>query len=446
MKQIALASILTLTALAALASPGVLGQEAASPLLDAETRAEVVDRLAETLQETYVFADVAQKMDDHIHQRLAEKAYDEIDTMGAFSQLLTEDLRSISHDLHLRVMPIPERDLTAEQTVDEEERERRYRARMRATNYGFRKLERLQGNVGYLDLRGFLPAEHAGRTAIAAMGFLASSDALIIDLRRNGGGSPSMIQLISSYFFDEPVHLNSFYIRREDETRQFWTQAHVEGPRMTETPIYVLTSGRTFSAAEEFTYNLKNLERATIVGETSGGGAHPVDMHRFPELGVQASVPYGRAVNPITGSNWEGTGVEPDVAVPAAEALTVAHREAMAGLLEKESDPDRKKVLSWAIEGLEVKLRPAVTLESSELQAYAGDYGPRKVRLDGGQLTYQRGDGPVYRLIPMAEDRFALDGLDDFRIRFERDGSKKVVTLVGLYARGGEEASPRSGE
>ena len=139
-----------------------------------------------------------------------------------------------------------------------------------------------------------------------------------------------MIQLLSSYFFEEPVHLNDFYTRQTDEWEQSWTQAHVEGPRMTDVPIFVLTSGRTFSAAEEFTYNLKQLERATIIGETTRGGAHPVMSRIFQceGLTIRITIPFSRAVNPITGTNWEGTGIEPHISVAAEDALERAIEEA----------------------------------------------------------------------------------------------------------------------
>ena len=411
--------------------------------LEAKQRQAIVAKLAEALGEIYVFPEVAKKMDDLMQQRLRDGAYDDLSSLPALTTRLTEDLRSVSHDLHLTVRPIPERDFSAENEVDPEEVDRRYRARARAGNYGFKRLERLAGNVGYLDLRGFSPAELGGPTAIAAMNFLATADALIIDLRQNGGGSPSMIQLITSYFFEEPVHLNSFYIRRDSSTQQFWTQAHVEGPRMTETPIFVLTSGRTFSAAEEFSYNLKNLERATIVGETTGGGAHPVDLHRFPELGIEISLPFGRAVNPITGTNWEGTGVEPDIAVPAEQALDVAHRDALEGLLQKATDPDQTFRLGWAHDLLKAKVRPIV-LTPAQLESYVGLYGPRRIRLVEGKLSYQREDRPTVDLIPLGDDRFALDGTDNFRIRFERDATHRVVTLMGLYDSGREEPSART--
>ncbi len=196
-------------------------------------------------------------------------------------------------------------------------------------------VERLDGNIGYVELRAFFPAEApgAGDAAAAAMRLLAHTGALIIDLRRNHGGDPSMVALLSSYLFSESVHLNSLYWRANDFTQQFWTFPYVPGPRFVDKPVYVLTSGETFSGAEEFTYNLKNLKRATIVGETTGGGAHPGDDFPItPHFGVW--VPTGRAVNPITGTNWEGTGVAPDIRVPADEALDVAYAAALRHVVE----------------------------------------------------------------------------------------------------------------
>src|SRR5262249_14549182 len=153
---------------------------------------------------------------------------------------------------------------------------KKMRERTARMNAGFVKVERLPGNVGYLELTGFMSPEEAARPAAAAMNFLAATDALIIDLRKNGGGSPPTVALVCSYFFgEEPVHLNSLYWRKGDRTEEFWTRKAVEGPRYLNKEVYVLTSKRTFSGAEEFTYNLKNLKRATVVGETTGGGAHP---------------------------------------------------------------------------------------------------------------------------------------------------------------------------
>lgn len=299
------------------------------PQLSAMQKVAVIDSLSAAMLETYIFLDVAQEMERYIRSRLREGAYDDLVIPRTFARQLTEDLQSISHDLHLRVS-IPSRSALGaggEPSVDEAARRLE---QLRRQNFRFQKLEILPGNIGYMKFNNFIETSIAGATAVAAMNFLANVDALIIDLRDNGGGSPSMIQLISSYFFEEQQHLNSFYIRQTDEWEQYWTQAHVEGPKLVDVPLFVLTSDRTFSAAEEFTYNLKNMERATIVGETTRGGAHPVTGAVF-DLGnfaVGISLPYGRAVNPITGTNWEGTGIEPHIKVPAEEALERAIEEA----------------------------------------------------------------------------------------------------------------------
>lgn len=416
--------------------------QAASPATP--NPAAAVERIGQELEEVYIFPEVATQMRRHLEQRLADGAYDGLDFV-AFSDQLTEDLRSISHDLHLSVFPIPEQEITAEQEVDQALQRARYEADARRNNYGFRKVEILQGNVGYLDLRGFYDASLGGATAVAAMGYLANADALIVDLRKNGGGSPSMIQLISSYFFEEPQHLNSFYIRQGERTEQYWTQAHVEGKKMVDTPIWVLTSGRTFSAAEEFTYNLKNMERATLVGQTTGGGAHPVNGHSFPDLGLQMSLPYGRAINPITGTNWEGTGIAPHLEVPTDDAFDVAYVQALEQLATEADDPDHRAAIDWALSAIEAKDYPQ-QLSPQAMDAYVGVYGPRKIFIEGGKLCYQRGEQAATVLYPMNEDLFGLASSDSFRLRFERDASGKVVTLVGLYDDGREQANGRSGE
>jgi C-terminal processing protease CtpA/Prc len=281
-------------------------------------------------------------------------------------------------------------------------------------------VELLEGNVGYVDFRQFADAGDGGATAIAALNFLAYADAIIFDMRRNGGGHPSMIQLISSHFFDTLVHLNSFYIRKDDTTQQFWTQAWVPGPDLTDADLYVLTSKYTFSGAEEFTYNLKNLKRATIIGETTGGGAHPVQMRLFENLNVGMSLPFGRAINPISGTNWEGTGITPDIEVPQEEALDVAHLRALKTIAEKADDPGRLEQLNWAIEGKQAKLKP-FEIDPATLKKYVGSYGPRKITLEGDVLYYQRADNPHYKLIPMSEDTFMLKELGGRSDEHERD-------------------------
>jgi C-terminal processing protease CtpA/Prc len=206
------------------------------------------------------------------------------------------------------------------------------RAALAARNFGFSKIERMKGNVGYLKFDGFMePSSGAGDVAAGAMAFLAGTDALIIDLRENGGGSPAMVAFLCTYLFDKPVHLNDLYWRATGQTQQWWTLPFVPGPRYVGKEVYLLTSSRTFSAAEEFTYNLKTQKRATLVGETTGGGANPGGVERLTDH-FAAFVPGGRAINPITGTNWEGTGIAPDIQAPADQALDVAYRTALGKL------------------------------------------------------------------------------------------------------------------
>jgi hypothetical protein len=343
---IALAAIMVLFVLDFYGQQNINQQPPDMPI-DAATKAQIINDLTKELNESYVFADVAKKMEADVKQRLQNGEYNKITSSREFADKLTEDLRSVSKDKHLSVRfsygKIPVRQDNREPSKEELENQKRF---VRQINFGFEKIERLQGNIGYIDLRGFSDAEQGVETVAAAMTFLSNTDALIIDLRQNGGGSPEMVALISSYLFGEkPVHLNSLYWRKGDKTEEFWTKANVAGKRYGETKdVFVLTSNRTFSAGEEFTYNLKNLKRATIIGETTGGGAHPGGMFRINDH-FGAFVPSGRAISPITKTNWEGTGVEPDVKVSKELALKTAYALALNKVAEKTTDEQRKKGL-----------------------------------------------------------------------------------------------------
>jgi retinol-binding protein 3 len=412
--------------------------------IDATMQAEIIDSVAHALNDDYVFPDKAREMEKFIRKQFKRNAYKDLTDPVAFLIKLTEDLRSITQDRHLGVQyfaaDAPQL-IRADSLSDQERKEQE--EQLALNNYGFEKLERLPGNVGYLKFNNFIGAELAAPTAIAAMNFLAHCNPIIFDLRDNGGGDPSMIQLLSSYFFDTVTHLNSFYFRKSDSIQQFWTSAFVSGPRLSKTDLYVLTSNRTFSAAEEFTYNLKNLKRATIVGETTGGGAHPVDDHPFKNLQVLVRVPYGRAINPITGTNWEGVGVKPDIDVPAAKALDVAYTDALKKSAAKAVSPEQKNEVSWLLEAREAEANP-YQVDAATLQQYAGSYGPRIITLENGSLYYQRQDRPKFRLISMSADKFRLDGMDAFRILFTRDAAGAVAGLTGMYDNGMKDVNPKT--
>lgn len=361
--------ILALTLAMALAAAIAQGPPpSADVVVDATIRDAVIDRALKALNDSYVYPDVATKMDAAIRARQARKEYDTVTSGRRFAQLLTEHLRDVSHDLHLSVEmiggpppppPPPGGAPSAGIAQTVEERQRAIAGRQ---NFGFFRVERLAGNIGYVDLRGFVSPAMSGPTATAAMTFLANTDAVIFDLRQNGGGDPNMVAFLTSYLFGaQPVHLNDFYNRPTNETRQSWTLPFVPGPRLTDIDVYVLTSSRTFSGAEEFSYNLKHLKRATIVGETTGGGAHPVSGQRIHEHFVIA-VPTGRPINAVTHSNWEGVGVEPDIKVPAEHALRAAHLIA----LEKE-----QRRLTSDMPGLRNEVATTIPVLRSELGALA---------------------------------------------------------------------------
>jgi len=333
-------------------------QNQADLTIDAATRSAVIEGAIKRLNDSYVFPETAKKMEQAIRERLTRKEYDQITNAQTLATTLQKDLQEVSQDKHLRVIysarALPPEDEDRQPDPDELSRQLDF---MRSVNFGFEKIERLQGNIGYLDLRGFMPARYGAETVVAAMSFLANTDALIIDLRKNGGGDPAMVALVSSYLFDgDPVHLNDLYFRPDNSTRQWWTLPYVPGKRLgSAKDVFVLTSKRTFSAAEEFTYNLKSLKRATIVGETTGGGAHPGGPRRINDH-FAIWVPSGRAINPITKTNWEGTGVTPDVDVPADQALKVAHIAAMNKVLAKITERDRQNAIKLAIDTVQKEL------------------------------------------------------------------------------------------
>lgn len=337
------------------------GQEAPAASLDAARKLVIVDQIAALLNKNYVFAETAKKIEDRLREKLKSGAYDASATPAAFAAAINRDLADVGHDRHMGFVYAPAQaaEIARMQSRDTAEvkaaRDRGLEA-ARRDNFGFRRVERLAGNIGYLDFRMFAAAADGGPTAIAAMNFLAYCDAVIIDLRQNGGGDPSQIQLLSSYFFAEPTHLNDLYYRATDTTENYWTLPYVPGPSLAKADLYILTSRRTFSGAEEFSYNMKNLKRATLIGETTGGGAHPTEA-MIVQTGYVLRVPSGRAINPYSKTNWEGTGVVPDVAVPAGDAFDKAYAMAIEKLRGGTTDPQRKREYEQIAAGLAAKTK-----------------------------------------------------------------------------------------
>ena len=330
--------------------------------IDGATRAAVVDSLARNIEERYIFPDVGKKVAKTLRERSKKGRYDGITSAKAFNDTLTANLRELAHDLHLRTHyrhePLPIVDPNDRAPTPEERA--MSLAESRRLNFGFQKVERMPGNIGYVELTGFDGSAEGGAVAQSAMQFLQYTDALIFDLRRNGGGDPNMIVLLLSHLYgeDDRVHINDFETRTDPTMPQYWTLTTVPGPRFVDKPVYVLTSKRTGSAAEEFAYDIQQLKRGTLIGETTAGGANPGQLVRL-NANFAAFIADGRAVNPVSKTNWEGVGVKPDVAVPADDALKTAHVSAIEGLLAKTTDPARKAALGRALEMAKGAAKPS---------------------------------------------------------------------------------------
>jgi hypothetical protein len=353
------------------ATPRILMPDDGSLAAEQLSGREIVTTALALLRANYVFPELADRAATAVEARLAAGEYDHLDEI-TLTELVTSHLREVCDDKHLALRlgggpgpghgpgpgpgPGPRPGGPGpggpgpgpgghgrhpwtddpDRSKDHETRRLAMRQMGRLDNFGIHRVERLGGNVGYLDVRRVPVPANAGPAISAAMELVAGTYALIIDLRRNGGGSPEGVVYWCSHLFDErPTHLNDIFHADTGETHQFWTLPYVPGPRYLDRPVYVLTSSRTFSGGEDFAYTLQALGRAQVIGETTGGGAHPT--RPFPiSAAVHIAIPFARSINPVTGTNWQGTGVVPDVAVPQEQAYDVAYATALRHVLARD--------------------------------------------------------------------------------------------------------------
>ena len=312
--------------------------------ITAQYRAEIIDSVAAKLGRGYFDSKVAAVIQQKLSDRSVRKSYDGLDTGPALVAALTRDLQAWGGDRHLYVVFSAKPRPMPKPGAPSAEMEALRTEQARARSFGFHALERLTGNVGYLELGRFEPAPLAGPTLTAAMQFLANTDALIIDLRGNGGGRADMVALMASYFLAEQTKLATLARRDPGAGDEIWSAAFVQAPLYLDKPVFILTSGRTFSAAEALTYDLKHFANATVVGEKTRGGANPGGVQQINEH-FAVSVPTARVVHAATGTNWDANGIAPDVAVSAAEAKRTAHKLAIEALIAKK--PSSPRIDMW---------------------------------------------------------------------------------------------------
>lgn len=298
---------------------------------------ESIDSIIVALEKYYVFPEVAQKLGVYLRTQFENKIYDTISSGSVFAEIVSADVKREGNDKHLslnyftEVLP-PQ---IGSPLGPQESELVGYAEWLLSENYGITSVKVLPGNIGYIDFKWFCDPEFAGDTYSALMNYVSHTDALIIDLRNSQGSmSNEVIAFLSSYFFKDATHLNDYYWREGNRTIQSWTQEVVPGNKYLNKPVYILTSGKTFSGAEEFAYNLKNLKRATIIGEVTGGGANGGGTVRISDH-FNMFIPMGRSINPITKTNWEGVGVMPDTLIKSNLALHKAQLLALTFLLQK---------------------------------------------------------------------------------------------------------------
>ena len=332
---------------------------------------QVVEGVIRAIKKYYVSSDVANRVEENLRRRLKNNEYDKITSAFDLIDALDAHMQEVSKDRHLALAyshqaePLVEgRDFSPETAQEKEEG----RIAARAKNFGFEKIERLPGNIGYLEMNSFVRPEFSGETTRSVMNFLANTDALIIDLRKSSGGSADMVLFLASYFFDEePFHLGDWFVRAEDRVQQWWTLPYVPGNRYVGKDVYILLSRRSFSAVEGLASLLQHHKRAIIVGEKTSGGTHPGRMVRVhPNFAVfvpmswfiyptgTPSVPIDRPVYPTTKTDYEGTPVTPDIAVPASQALKRAQLEALQKKIERH--PSQKERLGPIIQTIKKEL------------------------------------------------------------------------------------------
>jgi Peptidase family S41/N-terminal domain of Peptidase_S41 in eukaryotic IRBP len=352
--MLALAAVL---GLAGFAWFGMAGRGPTQPpqndmTIDQATRSAVIEAAIADLARAYVYPEIANAMGRQLRAGMRAGRFDAVTSAEKFADVLTETLQRESHDRHLEVryfekaVPEPSPDQNGS-SIDEDEH--LYQLRR---NFGIESVGRFPGNIGYLDLHAFGRPQHVLERIAAAMTLLSDTSALIIDLRKCGGGDPETVMLFASYLFDQRTHLNDIYFRDENRTEERWTTDAVAGRKYGGArKIYLLTSGDTFSGCEDFAYALKNAGRASLVGETTGGGAYAGSPQRL-SAHFMMFVPSGRPINPITHTDWEGVGVQPDVKVSAKRALDAGQVAALKDLIGTETDADWKRRLQEQLANL----------------------------------------------------------------------------------------------
>jgi retinol-binding protein 3 len=403
--------------------------------------ASAIDRI----EDVYVIEEKAHEIARTLRMQLEAGEFDIADP-NRFAVKFNAAMRETSGDLHMSFRTDPEQyevllTGSADRHEPSPEQIAYYGNQARLANYGYRMVQVLPGNIGYLNLTGFWDGIEGEAKTRAAMTVLYGTDAIIIDVRENGGGSGEAVRLLQSYFFDEPTHVLTFHNRFQGIEDKSMTAEPPASHGLFNVPLYILTSRGTGSAAEDFSYIMKVHEKATLIGDVTAGAGHTVAF--FPvDPGFVIGVSDGRPVSPVTNDGWEGVGVKPDLEVPSHLALDEAYEKALGTLKSEAPDGTSTQIWDWALVGIEGKTNPP-TFSSRELRAMAGSYGPRTIAREGSKLFYSRDGRPNVELIPLTKTIFQHAQSSSFRVKFVWEGNK-VVAIEAMFDTGRVDRNDRT--
>ncbi|MDF3028347.1 MAG: hypothetical protein K0S23_2654 [Fluviicola sp.] len=413
----------------------------------------LIDSLGNALNRWYIYPDKAALMVQNVKKNFKSGTYNTVQNKSELCLRIINDLQQVHKDPHLRMAYDPELAGFLETPMSDEAKQQNYEFDLknhRESNFSFVKTEILSGNIGYLRWDGFSGfVQEAKPTLDAAFGFVSNCKALIVDMRYNGGGSPQMVLQTASYFFEQKTRMNDI-IDRNNDTVKGWTDPTISTFKL-KMPVYILTSRYTFSGAEDFTYGLQQIKRGTVIGETTGGGAHPTGSFSIGQ-GFILDIPTHRSPNIISKTDWEGTGVTPDVAVPFEQALQKAQEHIFTDFLSKTNDERERRMLQWNLTSLENRSLLAkqvqegnIKLTKETLLNYCGEYHPSEPNSGLPVMTivlnenslYRRYEGaPDLRLIPISATQFVYDDESGRTMNFEVNGNEKASKLILSNPRG----------
>lgn len=397
----------------------------------------LIDSLMFKIDKSYILHDKAVQMCVFLKQQYKANAYDKFSNPFQLGDLILKDINKVYNDKHfgIRYMP-PVQNAGSQPMPSQEERAKQVAIMEKENNYMFKKVEILTGNVGYLRFDGFVGnINEAKATLEGALSFVKNTKALIIDMRNNMGGSPDMVKQVESYFFKDKTHTLDIVSTEYKDTLKFYTEPENTNGLLLTMPIYILTSKNTASGAEDFSYAMKCLKRAKLVGDTTTGAANGTGPFHIGQ-GFIAFIPTFRPINPITLKDWEGTGVYPDYHVKSIDALEKAQEVIIQDLIGEAKTPMEKNTYQWLLNNLKAN-SSEVIIEAKKLEQCTGNFmGGLNFYVENGSLICKNAErgGAIYKLKPIKDMFFVLD--ENVQVEFIKSADGKVSGIKMYWKQG----------